>query len=525
MLTAPVLAQDETSAVQTQTQTQEQNIKTVPFKSFFSKFKKKKKEETKEIPVVNEVPLYEAKLVYNVDDCIKIGLKNSPYVKNLINTKNAQKHEVNSAKSNYFPVITGGTGYSYGYTHNSGGSASRGRTTRNGYGLDIGLSTMVFDFGRTIAKINMHKFNYESAGYDLDDGVLNTVYDIKLAYTRVLEKRARMSVLAQNVKLNELNVERTNAMYDVGLKSKIDLVNAEANLTTSQIALVDAEKAYQLALIDLNSVMYYMNAPVYSITPTETFNFKEGIELKNEVNVSFNQPSKENENLTIKEGAIFSGGVERKCCVEGYDFRPFELTLKQVMDKAFADRFDLKSMKLVKRAAEESLKAVKRSYYPELNVSASYGLGVNANNVMNTTGVDSGNVSNSVSLYGGLDLPAINAMYIKNQIDIAKINVDKAINNISQLENNIYFEVQNLYVSMKQYEQKIPLMKNNVAQFKENFELADGRYSVGLGNFIELQEALTDYNNAQLSFIESVFLYNESLIELERAMAVVYEQK
>ena len=68
-------------------------------------------------------------------------------------------------------------------------------------------------------------------------------------------------------------------------------------------------------------------------------------------------------------------------------------------------------------------------------------------------------------------------------------------------------------------------MKNNVAQFKENFELADGRYSVGLGNFIELQEALTDYNNAQLSFIESVFLYNESLIELERAMAVVYEQK
>ena len=62
-------------------------------------------------------------------------------------------------------------------------------------------------------------------------------------------------------------------------------------------------------------------------------------------------------------------------------------------------------------------------------------------------------------------------------------------------------------------------MGNKVKQTLENFELADGRYTVGLGNFIELQDAQTNYNNAQLAYVQSVFDYNVARAQLERAMA------
>lgn len=510
-------AVQEQAAVETQKVKQEKSIKVVPFKSFFSKLKKKEK---KEIPIVNDVPLYEGNVVYNLDDCIKLGLKNSPYVKNLRETKEAQKHEVSSAKSSYFPQISAGTGYSYGHTNYSGRGIHRGTTSRNGYGLDLSISEMIFDFGRTIAKINMHKFNYEAACYDLEDGILETVFEIKVAYTNVLASRARRTVLLQNVKINELNVDRTRAMYEVGLKSKIDLVNAEANLTAAEIALFEGEKEYQEKLVSLNSAMYYLNAPTYFLKPTGTFNFGEEVKIKNEVNVSYDKSSYGSvDDLSIKEGAIFTAGIEKRSIVDQYDLHPFELSLQETINTAFANRFDLKSMKLVKKAAEESLKAIKRSWYPELNVSAGYGLGVNAYNV---SGVN-GNIQNSVSLYGGLDFPVINGMYIKNQVDIAKINVEKAQNNIEMIENNIYFEIQDLYITMEQLEKKIPLMKKRVEQFRENFELADGRYAVGLGDYIALQEAITDYNNAQLSFIEAVLLYDSARFELEKAMAIVYK--
>ena len=63
-------------------------------------------------------------------------------------------------------------------------------------------------------------------------------------------------------------------------------------------------------------------------------------------------------------------------------------------------------------------------------------------------------------------------------------------------------------------------MSKRVEQTLENFELADGRYSVGMGNYIELQQAQTNYNNAQLAFVQSVFDYNQARYYLEKAMAV-----
>jgi outer membrane protein TolC len=518
MLYSPVFAQGEQNAVQTEAKKQENNIKTVPHKSILSKIFKKK--DNRNIhPVVNETPLYQTNIIYDMDDCIKIALKNSPYIKNLEDTKKIQKHEVNSAKSNYFPVLNAGTGYRYGYTKYSGSGDSFGITSRNGYGLDIGLSEMIFDFGRTIAQINMNKFNYEAAGYDLEDGILNLVFDTKVAYTKVLSERAKVDVLLHNVKINQLNVERTRAMFEVGLKSKIDLVNAEANLTTSEIALLEGQKDYQAALILLNDTMHYRNAPEYSIKPTGIFNFTPNEHIKNEINVAYEKKSYgENDvEMSIKGGSIYSAGIEKTNITDTFQIAPFEYTLQQALDKAFADRHDLKSMKLLKRAAEESLKAVKRSWYPELNVSAGYGLGINAKSVSGDN-----NVTNSINLYGGLDFPMINGMYIKNRVEIAKINVDKANNNLDLLEANIYFDIQNLYVTMKQLEQQIPLMRKRVSQFRENFELADGRYAVGLGDYLQLQEALTDYNTAQLSFIDSVFKYNLARYELERAMAIAY---
>ena len=71
---------------------------------------------------------------------------------------------------------------------------------------------------------------------------------------------------------------------------------------------------------------------------------------------------------------------------------------------------------------------------------------------------------------------------------------------------------------MRQLERKIPLMQQKVAATFENFELADGRYSVGLNNYVELQDALANYNNTQLNFVETVFQYNVARENLLKSM-------
>ena len=108
----------------------------------------------------------------------------------------------------------------------------------------------------------------------------------------------------------------------------------------------------------------------------------------------------------------------------------------------------------------------------------------------------------------------------KYRIDEGKTYLRIAQDNIDLSEKNINFEVQKYYLAMRRLEKTIPLMADKVRQTLENFELADGRYAVGLNNFIELQDAQTNYNNAQLAFVQSVFDYNVAREEFKKSMGV-----
>lgn len=108
----------------------------------------------------------------------------------------------------------------------------------------------------------------------------------------------------------------------------------------------------------------------------------------------------------------------------------------------------------------------------------------------------------------------------KNKIDAAKIQVDIAENEIDLLKQDIYFEVQAAYIDMIQLEKQIPLLAVKVRQTLENLELADGRYFVGIGDYIELQDAKVNYNNAQQSYVEAVYNYNVARAQLEQAIAL-----
>lgn len=480
------------------------------FKSVVNKLIKKKPLKTEQnLQKDTPVATITGNIVFSIDDCVNFALNNDPNIKNYKSTQQIQKNAIGIAKSSYFPSLFGGTGYNITNTKYNGDRNDS--LNNNYYGLNLGINQLIWDFGYTTAKINMNKFNYEAAGYDLENVVLNSVYNVKIAYTMVLAARANEDICERSVRINELNVERARAMYDVGLKSKIDVVNAEVYLTDSKINLLATQNTYQSNLIALNNSMYYINAPDYAIKDTETFNFQKNYSVKNEINVSYDRKKFDESSIEaeIKDGAILTSGIEKKNIIKTYSFKPFELTLTEAIQKAYENRPDLKSINLVRRASEEALKAIKRSYMPVINASAGYTMAKRD---------DYG--SNAVAIYAGVSLPTINAMSIKNQIGQGNAYLDIATNNVDLLKKNIYFQVQNYYVNMKQLEKRIPLMSQKVQQTLENFELADGRYAVGLGNFLELQEAQTNYNNAQLAFVQAVFDYNQARFYLEKAIGV-----
>ena len=57
-----------------------------------------------------------------------------------------------------------------------------------------------------------------------------------------------------------------------------------------------------------------------------------------------------------------------------------------------------------------------------------------------------------------------------------------------------------------------------VKQAKENYELSYGRYRVGEADPIELKEAQTTYQTAQLNYYSALYQYNTAKASLEKAI-------
>ena len=291
------------------------------------------------------------------------------------------------------------------------------------------------------------------------------------------------------------------------MKSKIDLVNAEVYLSDAKINYVTAQNTYDAAVIALNNSMYIQSSPKYSIEKLESFNFANKyaeVTLKNfdqDLVKKFKAPD-------LAEGASYQTSVQKNELIDiNYKVEKFPYTLNESIALAKENRPDLHSYVAVRDALKQELKYQRIQYLPDLKAKGTYGL--NAASTM----------SNSFQVTGTLDFASINAMDIKYKIEEAKANLDVADNAIDKMEKDIYFSVQTAYVNMVQLEKKIPLTEVSVKQTFENLELAMGRYEVGLGNFLEVQDAIVNYNKAQESYVKLIFDYNVARAKVELEIA------
>ena len=206
---------------------------------------------------------------------------------------------------------------------------------------------------------------------------------------------------------------------------------------------------------------------------------------------------------------MLTSGIEHKDIIQNFEFHPLTLSRQEAVNQALELRPDLKSNEMLALVQQESLKAIKRQYAPEITGDLTWGYTKSESTY-----------SSPLQLGASIGLGSINPYSIHYQVKEGESFLDIALQNINIAKSDIYWEVQTNYVNMRQLERKIPLMNLKVKATLENFELADGRYSVGLNNYVELQDALANYNNSQLNFVEAVFNYNVARETLLKSMGV-----
>ena len=82
------------------------------------------------------------------------------------------------------------------------------------------------------------------------------------------------------------------------------------------------------------------------------------------------------------------------------------------------------------------------------------------------------------------------------------------------------WDVRDKVAWMLKFPKEVEIKLDQIERSLEYFELADGRYSVGTGNFIELQNAANEYYKAQLDYVDVISEYNQVYAMLEKSIGM-----
>jgi outer membrane protein len=399
--------------------------------------------------------------------CIEIALKKNPTIVAAVNTVDVNRNRVGEARSAYYPQISATGAYSRSKSVTTPQVNPLATTAPvNESSGTVTLNQSIYDFGRTSSSVDVSKYNLESSRSDLSNTEDVTILSVKQAYYGVLQTRRNRDVAADVIKQFQLHLDQARGFYEVGTKAKIDVIKAEVDLSNAKLSLINAENAFKIALVTLNNAMGIPDAPEYSI----------------EDNLSFQQ---------------------------------YPITLEEATAKAFENRPDLKSIVALRQGAEANISLQRSGYYPFLSGNANYTKSESTN-----VDVEPKTPSNTNSWDVGVAItfPLFNGFLTSHQVAEAKSSfyVLKAKEEATRLQ--ILLEIRQSYLNLQAAEASISTSDLAVKQAKENLDLANGRYSAGVGSPIEVSDAFATYVTAQANYTSALANYKIAQASIEKAM-------
>lgn len=393
-----------------------------------------------------------------LERCIELALGNNPQINAAFHDILASDTRIKQVWSNYFPQISWQTGYTR--IRQLQLSDALGQNLTFNYFIlgQVTLQQMLYDFGVTQNQATIKRLDYEAYKTTLGATINDVIYQTKDAYYNLLLAFESKKVAEDTVNKFEMFYNQAKAFYEIGMNPKVDVTIAEVNLSNAKLQLIQADNAVNLAIARLNNIM--------------------GVPFIDQYNVQ-----------------------------ERLQYQPVDITFNKAVDIAREARPELKLAELKVESANQTLKLVKKSYFPTLSVEGQYQVG--GKNWTSNYGYNFG---------GYLNFPTVNGMLIKNEIQEARYLYDKELANARNTQNQIYLEIQNAFLTLEEKKNQMPVALLGVKQSKENYELSYGRYRVGEANPTELKDAQINYQQAQLSYYTALYQYNSAKAALEKAV-------
>ena len=397
----------------------------------------------------------------NIEDAVRIGLENHPRIKAATEKIGSQQAVLGQQMAAYYPTVSLSNQYRTNQSSTNGGAD----TAAESYSSQASFNMTLYNFGKREGNVQAARETLDATRQDFTTTIQDVVVGIKQSYYVYLASQALVKVRQDTVRNRDLLVRQAQGFYEVGTRARIDVARAEANLYSARADLIAAENGVKIAWVTLRKAM---GSPRLSEQPVA--------EDSPEVELSMN--------------------------------------LSTARSIAFDARSELKSFAAQKRASDQLLAAARRGHLPDLILDTSYG----RRHVSNDGNLNTFPLQPVWSVQLSLNIPIFDGFKTTNRVEETLHNYNNVRAQEEDRRQQIALEVEQSYLRVVETQERIKATESAAKAAKENLDLAQGRYQVGVGSIIEITDAETTYTDAITTYIRTVYDYKIADAQLARAM-------
>ena len=394
-------------------------------------------------------PITYAQNALTEQDAISIALKYNYDI--LVARNNASTDSVNNKPGNagMLPNISINASESVSAANNirqkfsDGTSLNSSNVNSNSLNASVGLDWTLFDGGKMF--VTKRKLNEIQALGEIQfrDGVLQTVYDVILAYYDVVRQKQELASINEVITYNLERVKISQTSYDAGLSPKTNLLQAKIDLNVYQENAINQQSIIIAAKRTLNKLL--------GRNPDISFEVLDSIPI--------------NDLLDKQELAK-------------------KLDASNTSILAYKKQVDISKL---------SLKEMNTLLFPRISFNTGYGLF--QSNTPGSIPLTSRTIGPSIG--GTISIPVFQAGNAGRQIKIAKIQLQSDEYNLESIRLQMNQQLQNALTQFENHLQLLRIEKDNAILAKENLEISIQRLRFGQTTSLEV-------SLAEGSFVESL---------------------
>ncbi|MGA7791918.1 MAG: TolC family protein [Candidatus Acidiferrales bacterium] len=386
-----------------------------------------------------------------------IAIQNHPQIQAATQLASAAAAQVKEVQSIYYPQANGAATGAYA-ENNSRIAAGflNSPSIFNKFADGVSVSQLVTDFGRTHKLSKSSHFHAQAVQENVVTTRADVLLRVNISYFGVMKAQSVLRVAEETVKARQLVADQISELAKSSLRSGLDVSFANVDLARAQLLLVQAQNDLQSSYAQLSDALGYSDQRTFQL---------------------------------VDEPLPGSPPPD----------------VAPLIVEAFQNRPEIISQGLDVKSAQSYATAERDLWFPTISAAGVTGLVPYRQDTLTSRYAAAG---------FNVNVPIFNGRLFNAEHTEATARSHAQEQFLRDLQNRIAQDVRTSWLNVISAYQRLSLTQQLLEQTTQAYDLATGRYQLGLSSIIELSQAQLNLTEAQVEQVSAQYDYESQTVNL-----------